>query len=95
MKKSTICMPTAAEMALCARAPDLKRVLMVKIDDYFADLRKSVVRPPRGDLKLLKKYGEVMGRLREHEEASKDMLESFSRGDAGGVREACDLIVRR
>lgn len=93
--KSVVSLPTAAEMALCARNPGLKRVLMVKVDDYFSNLRKSVPRPSMGDRGMIRKYSEVMGRLRDHEEASRYMLEAFSRGDAQGVREACERIVRR
>lgn len=95
MTKSIVSLPTAAEMALCARDPGLKRVMMDKVDDYFSNLRRSVPRPPLGDRGLIKKYSEVMGRLRDHEEASRSMLEAFARGDARGVREACDRIVRR
>jgi hypothetical protein len=90
-----VSLPTAAEMALCARDPARKHALRAKIDDYFTSLRKSVIQPPRGDLQLIKKYGEAMGCLRDQEEASRNMLEAFSRGDARGVREACARIVRR
>jgi hypothetical protein len=44
---------------------------------------------------MVRKYGEVMGRLREDEEATQAMLEAFARGDAEGVRKACAILARR
>ncbi len=88
-------MPTAAEMASCACEPDGPQMLRKRIREHFAALRKSVQRPPKGDAILIRRYGEVMGRLRADEDASRQMLDAFVRGDAEGVREACGRLVRR
>jgi hypothetical protein len=81
-------------MAVCFRDPSRKAGLKKRIEDYFSTLRNKVPRPDREDPKLVKKYGEYMGRLRTEEEIILEMLEAFSNGDVSSVRAASSRLAR-
>lgn len=87
--------PTAVEMASCLREPGRLPLLRERIRAHFEALRRGVERPPGGDARLIRSYGDVMGRLREDEDATRMMLEAFARGDAESVRDACESLARR
>ncbi|GAB6281084.1 MAG: hypothetical protein STSR0007_12440 [Thermovirga sp.] len=88
-------LPTAAEMAACIRDPSRKAGIEKRIEAYFTRLRYEMPRPRKDDPELVRKYGELMGRLRMEEETLIEMLEAFARGDAHLVRETSARIARR
>lgn len=87
-------LPSAAEMAACLRDPSRKAGLRERIEAYFCRQRQDLPRPRKDDPVLVRKYGEIMGRLRMEEETLLEMLDAFARGDAPRIREASVRIAR-
>ncbi len=94
-RKTGVLLPTAGEMAACTREPSRSRLLRERIEKYYSELRSGLPRPGRDEPDLIRKYGEVMGRLRMEEETVIEMLEAFVSGDAPKVRETSVRIARR
>jgi|SRR6056297_622273 len=87
-------LPSAAEMAVCLRDPSRKSDLRQRIEDHYLNLRQEVARPQKDEPLLIKKYSQIMSRLRIEEEILLNMLESFSRGDADSIRKASAKLAR-
>ena len=94
-RKTGSLLPTAGEMAACTREPSRSRSLKDRIEKYYAEHRSDLPRPGGDEPDLIRKYGEVMGRLRMEEETVIEMLEAFVSGDAQKVRDASIRIARR
>lgn len=84
--------PSAAEMAACFRDPGRKGELRKRIEAHYLHLRSRVSRPGKKDPLLIKKYSQIMAKLRMEEETLMEMLDSFAKGDAESVREASSRL---
>lgn len=92
--KNRSSLPCAAEMAACFRDPCRKNGIKKRIEDHYSELRTDVPRPEKKDPFLIRKYSQIMARLRMEEEVLLEMLESFARGDANSVRETSARLTR-
>jgi hypothetical protein len=93
-EKNRKALPSAAEMAACLRDPSKKVELKKRIDDHYLALRRSVPRPQRNDPNLIKNYSQLMSRLRQEQEDVLEMLDAFSKGDAGNVRKLSSKLTK-